>query len=57
MPVRDLTRNDPDYSGDVIYAQDQSDENERLMHYYPNRTFYKYLRDREKVEGWLVKVK
>lgn len=57
MPIRDLTRNNMDYTGSVIYAQDQKAGNELLMDYYSNRSFYKYVRDREKVEGWLIKVR
>jgi hypothetical protein len=57
MPVRDLTRNSMDYTGSIIYAEDLKQENERLMNYYPNRSFYKYIRDKEKAEGWLVKIR
>lgn len=56
MPKGDLTRNDVYYANDVIYAHDLGKKNEALMRYYPDRTFYKYVRDREKVEGKLIKV-
>ena len=57
MPIRDLTRNDMNYQQSVIYAQDQREKNHLLMEFYPDRSFYKYVRDREKVEGWLMKLK
>lgn len=56
MPKGDLTRNDVHYANDVIYALDLDGKNDKLMKYYSDRTFYKYVRDREKVEGRLIRV-
>ena len=57
MPVRDLTRNGIDYKGDVIYAQDLGYENAKLLEFYPDRSFYKYIRDPDKVEGQMIKLR
>jgi hypothetical protein len=57
MPIGDLTRNDIHYANDVLYAQDLGDKNSQLMQYYPDRTFYKYVRNREAVKGRLVRVR
>ena len=57
MPIRDLTRNGINYKGDIIYAQDQGEENAELLEFYPDRSFYKYIRDPEKVGGELVKLR
>lgn len=54
MPVRDLTRNDMNYRNDVIYAEDRGDENKALMEFYPERKYYRYVRDRERVGGRLL---
>lgn len=56
MGVLDLPRNGIDYSGEVIYAIDKPGENHRLMEYYPDRTFYRYIRDPDIVKGKLVRV-
>ena len=57
MPIRDLTRNDMDYKRDIIYAQDQREKNQLLMDYYPNRSFYKYIRDNDAVKGEFIKLR
>ena len=57
MPVRDLTRNGMDHSGEIIYAQDQGEKNTELMKFYANRSFYKYIRDPERVGGRLVRMR
>jgi hypothetical protein len=57
MPIRDLTRNGLNYDGQIIYAQDRREKNKELMEFYPERTFYKYVRDPEKVEGRLVRLR
>jgi hypothetical protein len=57
MPVRDLTRNGLDYNGDIIYAQDLGNENAKILEFYPQRSFYKYIRDPDKVEGQLVRLR
>jgi hypothetical protein len=57
MPKGDLTRNDVNYKNDVLYALDLKEKNEALMRYYPERKFYKYIKDKESVEGRLVRLK
>jgi hypothetical protein len=57
MPAGDLTRNDADYNNEVLYALDLKEKNERLMQYYPKRKFYKYIKDKESVEGRLVRLR
>jgi hypothetical protein len=57
MPTGDLTRNDVAYENSVIYALDLKAEDSVLMQYYPERSFYKYVRDREQVEGRLVRLR
>jgi hypothetical protein len=57
MPAGDLTRNDSKYSNDVLYALDLKEKNALLMQYYPERKFYKYIRDKESAEGRLVRLK
>jgi hypothetical protein len=57
MSKGDLTRNDVNYKNDVLYALDLKEKNEALMRYYPERKFYKYIKDKESVEGRLVRLK
>lgn len=57
MPAGDLTRNDADYQGDVLFALDLGELNKELMNYYPERSFYKYEKPPEAVEGNLVRIK
>jgi hypothetical protein len=56
MPSGDLVRNDLGYGNDVLFAHDIPGKNAILRSYFPDRTFYRYVRDPEKVEGWLEKV-
>ncbi len=53
MPIRDLTRNDIDYSNSVLYVWDRGDDNKRLMEYYPKREYYTYLYDKNSRRGYL----
>lgn len=57
MGILDLPRNGIDYNSGVIYAIDRPGENHKLMEYYPDRSFYQYVRDPDIVKGKLVKVK
>ena len=57
MGAMDLTRNNLDYTGEVIYAHDLGERNAELMKLYPDRTFYRYVRDPEIVEGKLIRVR
>ncbi|MBN1405781.1 MAG: glycosyltransferase family 39 protein [Candidatus Omnitrophica bacterium] len=65
----DLTRNDPDYSNDVLYAHYLYDRqnlkhasikkeliNQTLMDYYPGRNYYLYTYDRDKRKGFLEQI-
>ena len=56
MGILDLPRNGTDYNGNVIYAIDLGVENDKIMEFYPDRVFYKYIKDLESVEGELVRV-
>jgi hypothetical protein len=57
MPTRDLTRNGTDYTADVIYALDKEEDLKKLMGFYPGRSFYRYIREPEKVEGKLERLR
>ena len=57
MPPDDLTRNDHKFQNDVIYALDIPHISEQLMDYYPDRAFYKYVREADYVNGKLIKIK
>lgn len=57
MPAGDLTRNDTQYKNDVLYALDLKEKNTLLMDFYPERKFYRYEKDKENVEGRLVRLK
>ena len=57
MPVGDLTRNDVYYINDVLYVRDMKQKDRLMMEYYPDRVFYKYVRNKEKVHGRLVRIK
>lgn len=53
MPIGDLLRNDKSYENDVLYARDLGEENNKLMEFYPDRSFYRYTREPDIVEGRL----
>ena len=57
MGQLDLTRNGMDYNSSVIYAHDLGERNQELMKFYPDRTFFRYVRDPEIVEGKLIQIK
>ncbi|MEO5602068.1 MAG: glycosyltransferase family 39 protein [Cyclobacteriaceae bacterium] len=57
MPADDLTRNDASFSNEVIYALELPATNRQLMEYYPDRSFYRYVRNLEEVRGRLIKVR
>jgi hypothetical protein len=57
MPAGDLTRNDSGYKNDVLYALDLKEKNDVLMRHYSGKKFYKYVKDKESVEGRLVRLK
>jgi hypothetical protein len=57
MPMGDLTRNDVNYKNDVLYALDLKEKNHVLMQYYPDRVFYKYIKEKENVDGKLVRLR
>ena len=57
MGQMDLTRNGLDYNNSFIYAHDLKERNRELMQFYPERSFYKYVRDRESVEGKVIRLR
>lgn len=57
MGQMDLTRNGLDYNNSVIYAHDLNARNRELLNFYPERNFYKYVKDPEAVEGKLIKLR
>ncbi|HEY0656327.1 MAG TPA: glycosyltransferase family 39 protein [Chryseosolibacter sp.] len=57
MPTGDLTRNDVYYLNDVLYALDLNQRNQELMDYYPDRQFYRYVREVNDPHGKLIRVR
>ena len=57
MPVDDLTRNDSKFENDVLYALELSHISGKLMQYYADRSFYRYVRNPDKGKGQLVKIR
>ncbi len=53
MSAKDLTRNGADQDGPVLFVLDLGPENEKLMRYYPDRSFYRYRFDRSVRQGFL----
>ena len=45
MGARDLTRNDPDWTGPVLWAHDRGADNERLLRLYRGRSAWRYVFD------------
>lgn len=57
MPASDLTRNDPMFMNDVIYVLEIPRINDQLFEVYQDRAFYKYIRDADKPQGQLVRIR
>jgi hypothetical protein len=57
MPIGDLTRNDVYYLNDVLYAIDLQQRNQELMEYYPERAFYRYVREVNDEKGKLIRIR
>lgn len=57
MPADDLTRNDGKFQNNVIYALELPNITGKLMEYYNDRSFYRYVRDPDDPHGELVKIK
>jgi hypothetical protein len=57
MPSGDLTRNDVYYLNDVLYALDLHERNPELMNYYPDRQFYRYVREVNDPHGRLLRIR
>lgn len=57
MPADDLTRNDPKFSNDVVYALPVPGINQLLMDYYADRAFYRYTRDLDDPHGRLIRIR
>jgi hypothetical protein len=51
----DLTRNDADYTNNVLYALDLGENNHKLMEYYPERDYYIYYYHNKERHGYLQK--
>lgn len=56
MRITQLTRNDPGYLGDVIYAVALPEITGQLKEYYHNRTFYRYMRRDDEPRGRLIRL-
>lgn len=57
MPADDLTRNDPRFANNVLYALELPNINNQLMEYYSDRSFYRYVRDLDSPQGQLIRIK
>lgn len=57
MPVDDLTRNDPKFENDVIYALELPKISSELMTYYSDRSFYRYARNLNEPHGELTRIR
>ncbi|MEX1239302.1 MAG: glycosyltransferase family 39 protein [Cyclobacteriaceae bacterium] len=57
MPADDLTRNDGKYENDVIFALELPEITGKLMEYYNDRSFYRYIREPDDPHGELVRIK
>jgi len=57
MPTGDLTRNDPNFENDVLYALDKPQYNPSLMKMYPHRQFYRYERVSDLENGRLIRLR
>ena len=51
MGARDLTRNDPDWAGPVLWAHDRGADNARLLRRYPDRAAWRYVFDPARADG------
>jgi hypothetical protein len=56
MPIGDLTRNDVAFRNDVLYAFDIPGRNKELFAYYPQREFYRYVREPNNPRGRLIRI-
>lgn len=56
MAPDDLTRNDPKFQNDVIYALDLPGAEDQLMEFYSDRAFYRYVRELDEPNGALVRI-
>jgi hypothetical protein len=57
MPTGDLTRNDADFQNEVLYAVDNDEFNEKLIHYFKDRDIYEYVRKPGQAEGRLIRIR
>lgn len=57
MPAEDLTRNDPMFTGNVIYALPHPEISDQIMSYYPDRAFYRYVRNLNSPRGELIRIR
>lgn len=54
--ILDVIRNDPAFSGPVLYARDMGKSDEELLRFYPGRNGYIYSYDKAAGEGALTKM-
>jgi 4-amino-4-deoxy-L-arabinose transferase-like glycosyltransferase len=57
MPSGDLTRNDRNFSNDILYAIDRPQTNAQLMEFYSDRKIYRYVREPGEKSGRLIRVR
>lgn len=57
MPADDLTRNDRLFANEVLYALELPRALDQLMEYYPERSFYRYVKDNNQKHGRLVRIR
>lgn len=57
MPIGDLTRNDAGFNNDVLYAFDLRERNSELFEHYPDRKFYRYVREPNEARGRLIQLR
>ena len=57
LAANSLTRNDRKFQNDVIYALELPNIAGKLMDYYGDRSFYKYVRDADRPQGELIRIR
>jgi hypothetical protein len=57
MPAGDLTRNDAEFTNDVLYAVNDPDFTPALIEYYKDRNIYKYVRQPDNEDGELIRIR
>jgi hypothetical protein len=57
MATGDLTRNDPRFQNDVLYAIEIPKSTDAMFRYYPERSFYRYVREVDDPHGQLIRIR